>query len=76
MTKNGNSKIPKKVMAWFLFLVLIYVVLMSFKSIYDNLQSNPAVQMGLYNPKMDLATTALITVFLGFLIGYRFKNKR
>ncbi len=76
MSKNGNSKILKKISVGLLCLVLIYVVLGSFKGIYNNLHTTLAVQKGLYNPNMDLIVAAFSSVFLGFVLGYWFKSKR
>lgn len=76
MAKNGNPKILKRFLVVILCLVLTYVVLGSFKSIYNNLHATPAVQMGLYNPNMDLIIAASSSLLLGFVIGYWLKSKR
>lgn len=76
MAKNGNSRPAKSILLGFLGLALVYIVLSSFKGIYNNLHTTPAVQRGLYDPTIDLLVAVFSSVLLGFVVGYKLKSKR
>ncbi len=58
----------KKILFAFLCLVVLYIFLGSYKGIYNNLLTMPAVQLGLYNPVMDLIIAALSSIIYWFCI--------